>query len=283
MKTACCTFFALGLLAGGARGQAVFTLETEAPSARDAAAQNERLFGRRYTPQYLALGNAGPFRYGIAGGAANLAAYGAPRYGTVIEYVTPALRGLRASALYSYGEAPYSSASNRVYGAALDYADGALKLSVTHQRKDSVILADTGVAVLDTSARNTLLAANFRAGRATVYAGYGVNKGPGSSPWDPANPYAALALGESSRDSRDALLGLAVPVGSVTLLASLIRKHDLEPAGRDASQLAIGLSAALSRRDVFYASYAKIHNRNGAAYTVGGGDSAINFGLRHGF
>ncbi|MEG1114619.1 MAG: porin, partial [Janthinobacterium sp.] len=50
-----------------------------------------------------------------------------------------------------------------------------------------------------------------------------------------------------------------------------------------------GLTYSLSRRSDFYASYAKIHNKNGARYTVGNasdggrGDAAFNMGFRHGF
>ncbi|HEX8403534.1 MAG TPA: porin, partial [Duganella sp.] len=72
-------------------------------------------------------------------------------------------------------------------------------------------------------------------------------------------------------------------------LASYIRKDDRTVVNRDANQIAIGASYAISRRTDFYASLAKIQNRNGAGYTVGNasnpgrGDRAVNVGMRHAF
>jgi predicted porin len=89
--------------------------------------------------------------------------------------------------------------------------------------------------------------------------------------------------------SRDALFGVAVPMGATTLLASYIRKDDQGLANRDADQLSVGASYSLSRRTDFYAALAKIKNRNGAGYAVGNatnrgrGDHAVNVGLRHSF
>ena len=73
------------------------------------------------------------------------------------------------------------------------------------------------------------------------------------------------------------------------LLASYVRKDDRDLANRDANQIALGVTYALSKRSDFYASYAKIHNKNSARYTVGNasdggrGDAAFNLGFRHGF
>ncbi|PIF09119.1 putative porin [Janthinobacterium sp. 13] len=244
--------------------------------------------GRQYNPHYLALTDvADPFKGGMAGSAGNLAGYSVKRYDNTVKYVTPALRGVTASAIYSFGESPYSNASNRAYGATLGYSAGAVNVSVSHQRKNNLILASGTLPAIDMSARNTLIAANVDLKVATVFAAVGVNKGYGSSPWDPNNAYSALALSMSSSDSRDTLLG--VPVGGFKLLASWVRKDDRDLANRDASQMAVGLTYSLSKRSDFYASYAKIHNKNGARYTVGNasdsgrGDAAFNLGFRHGF
>lgn len=246
--------------------------------------------GRQYNPHYLALTDvADPFKGGMAGSAGNLAGYSVKRYDNTIKYETPALRGVSASAIYSFGESPYSNANNRAYGATLGYSAGAVNVSVSHQRKNSLILAAGTLPAIDMSARNTLIAANLDLKVATAFAAVGVNKGYGSSPWDPNNAYSALALSMSSSDSRDTLLGVSVPVGGFKLLASWVRKDDRDLANRDASQVAVGLTYSLSRRSDFYASYAKIHNRNGARYTVGNasdagrGDAAFNMGFRHGF
>jgi predicted porin len=78
-------------------------------------------------------------------------------------------------------------------------------------------------------------------------------------------------------------------MGATTLLASVIHKDDRGLANRDANQIAIGASYALSKRTNVYTSIAKIQNRNGAGYTVGNasnrgsGDRAVNIGLKHAF
>ena len=246
--------------------------------------------GRQYNLQYLTLTDvADPFKGGMAGSAGNLAGYGAKRYDNTVKYMTPALRGVSAAALYSFGESPYSRAQNRAYGATLGYSAGAVNLSVSHQRKNNVIQAAGTVPAIDMSARNTLVAANLDLGVATAFAAIGVNKGYGSSPWDPSVAYSSLALSMSSSDSRDTLMGVSVPVAGFKLLASYVRKDDRDLANRDANQIALGVTYALSRRSDFYASYAKIHNKNGARYTVGNasdsgrGDAAFNLGFRHGF
>ena len=246
--------------------------------------------GRQYNLQYLALTEvADPFKGGTAGSATNLVGYTVKRYNNAVQYASPKLHGLSAGAIYSFGETAYSSAANRAYGATLGFADGPVTLSLSHQRKNNFIEASATVPAVDNSAQNTLLAANFNFGAGTAYAAYGHNKGEGSSPWDASNPYGALVLSTPSTDSRDVLVGLAVPYGAATFMASFIRKDDRDLANRDANQLAIGVSYALSKHTDFYAAYAKIRNKNGAVYTVGNasepgsGDRALNIGLWHSF
>ena len=246
--------------------------------------------GRQYNPLYLALTEvADPFKGGTAGSAANLVGYTVKRYNNSVRYASPTMHGLSAMAIYSFGEAAFSSAANRAYGATLGYGDGPVTLRLSHQRKNNFLEASATVPAVDNSAKNTLLAANFNFGAGTAYAAYGHNKGEGSSPWDASNPYGALVQSTPSTDSRDVLMGLAVPYGATTFMASYIRKDDRNLSDRDANQFAIGISYALSKRTDFYAAYAKIRNKNGAAYTVGNasesgkGDRAFNVGLWHSF
>ena len=132
--------------------------------------------GRQYNLQYLTLTDvADPFKGGMAGSASNLAGYSVKRYDNTVKYVTPALRGVTASAIYSFGESPYSSANNRAYGATLGYSSGAVNVSVSHQRKNNFILASGTLPAIDMSARNTLIAANIDLTVATAFAAVGVN------------------------------------------------------------------------------------------------------------
>jgi predicted porin len=287
---------------------AVYTLEVGVLNDTGASDQNGKLFGRQayvgldgplgmvtlgrqYNLVYEALTDvADPFHGGMAGSAANLVGYTTRRYDNTIRYATPRGKaGWSGAAIYSFGESPYNSRVNRAYGATIGYAHGAANLSVSHQRKDNLLDATGTMPAVDQSARNTLVAANFNFGRFVGYAAYGHSKGDGSSPWDMSNPYGAVAQSTPSNDSRDVLVGIAVPRGALTWLASYIHKDDRGLANRDANQIAVGASYALSKRTDFYAAFARIQNRNGAGYTVGNatsagqGDKAINIGLRHAF
>lgn len=287
---------------------AVFTLEAGFQTDTGKSDQNGRLFGRQafvgldsvrlgavtlgrqYNLGYQVLADvADPFRGGLAGTATNLIGYTVMRYDNSIKYVTPTSHGWSAAALYSFGESPNNSATNRAYGASLGYGDGPVNVSVVHQRKDNPGDFSSGDNVIDQSASNTLVAANFKVGVATAYAAFGRDKGVGSSPWDASNPYGALVLATPSNDSRDMLAGLAMPMGATTFMASYIHKDDRSILNQDADQMAVGMTYALSRRTDFYAAVAKIRNKNGAAYTVGNatsaghGDRAVNAGIRLSF
>lgn len=287
---------------------AVYTLEAGILNDSGGSDQNGRLFGRQayvgldgplgvvtlgrqYNLVYETLTDvADPFHGGMAGSAANLVGYTTQRYDNTIKYQSPRSRGgWTGAAIYSFGESPYNSRVNRAYGATIGYANGAATLRVTHQRKDNLLDASGTTPAVDQSASNTLVAANLDFGRFIGYAAYGHSRGDGSSPWDMSNPYGAVVQSMPSNNSRDVLFGVAVPMGATTWLASYIHKDDRGGANRDANQIAVGASYALSRRTDFYASFARIQNRNGAGYTVGNassagrGDRAVTVGLRHSF
>jgi predicted porin len=287
---------------------AVYTVEAGILNDTGVSDQNGRLFGRQafvglegplgrvtlgrqYNLVYETLADVGdPFHGGMAGNAGNLVAYTTQRYDNTIKYRSPRSRsGLIGSLIYSVGESPYSSKFNRAYGATLGYERGRVNLSISHQRRDNPPDAGGSTPPLDQAARNTLVAANVDFGRFIGYAAYGHSKGDGRMQWDETNPYGAVAQRDPSTNSHDVLIGVAVPLGATTLLASCIHKDDRTLADRDATQLAIGARYAFSRRTDVYAAFARIQNRNGAGYTVGnasnrgGGDRAINIGLRHSF
>ncbi|MHA4870541.1 porin [Duganella sp. PWIR1] len=288
---------------------AVYTLEAGILNDTGISDQNGRLFGRQayvgldgplglvtmgrqYNLVYETLTDvADPFHGGMAGSAANLVGYTTKRYDNTVKYRSPRSRsGLVGSVIYAFGESPFNSRVNRAYGATLGYEKGRFNLSLTHQRKENMLDATGSTPPVDQSARNSLVAANFDFGRFVGYAAYGHSRGDAGMQWDETNPYGAVAQRYPSTNSRDVLVGVAVPVGgATTLLASYIRKDDRGLADMDAGQLAVGASYAFSKRTNMYASFAKIQNRNGAGYTVGNasnrgnGDRAVNIGLRHSF
>lgn len=248
--------------------------------------------GRQYNLVYETLTDvADPFHGGMAGSAANLISYNAKRYDNTIKYQSPRSRsGIIGSMTYSLGESQFNSKANRAYGATIGYEGSKANLRISHQRKEHTLDATGASPELDRTARSTLVAANYDFGRFVGYAAYGHSKGDISSQWSEANPYGLVGQRDLYTNSRDVLVGVAVPLrGATTLLASYIRKDDRGVANRDANQLAIGASYAFSRRTDVYAAFSKIQNRNGAGYTAGNatsrgsGDRAINVGFRHAF
>ena len=220
--------------------------------------------GHQYSPYYKALRDVGdPFgAVSLAGRSGNLMATNT-RTDNMVEYISPELYGLSADLAYGAGETAGDSAKNRTLSSALAYARGALKMQLAYNRIENAAATD--------STRNTLLVASYDFGVVTANLGHALNKGTGAA------------------DSKDDVVGVSVPFGAAKLLASYVRHNDRSKANKDASQWGIGYSYALSKRTDLYASYARIDNKNGAAFKVGNatdkgsGDRALDLGVRHTF
>jgi predicted porin len=245
--------------------------------------------GRQRNLEYVALTDVGdPFKGGMAGSATNLIGNSGRRIDNSIHYYSGEVNGVSAAASYGAGEIAGDPGANRAWGLSVGFEHGPLTIRAAHQNRNVAAPATPMGNNMD--AKNTILAANLRLGIATAYAAYSASRGWGSSPlWNPDNPYGAAIASTPSTDSRDILVGLALPVGATTLLASYIRKNDRGLANRDANQLAFGATYKVSRRTDFYAACSRITNRNGAGYTVGNassqgrGSAALNLGMRHAF
>jgi predicted porin len=255
--------------------------------------------GRQQNLEYSALTDVGdPFKGGTAGSATNLIGTGGRREDNSIHYYSNAVHGVTAAASYSrdessdqtVGSGALAMTGNRAWGMSVGFESGPWVIRAAHQNRSVAGVAPATAMGNSLDAKNSVLAANMRMGFGTAYAAYSVSRGYASSPlWNPDNPYSAAIASTPSTDSRDMLVGMAVPVGGVTMLASFIRKNDRDLANRDANQMALGATYALSHRTDFYAAYSRINNRNGAGYTVGNGSSrgagssAVNVGMRHAF
>lgn len=262
-------------LGGGLK--ASFAFESGLDLATGAATQGGRAFGRQswlaldgafgtlklgrqYTPIFLAIDSLDPVE-GISGGAGNLMRRGGVRMNNTISYATPNMSGFTALAAYGFGGVAGNSSANRAIGLAVGYQTGPIAVKLAHH--------DARNAAGTDSEKNTYLGGSYNFGVAKGFLGYEVSKGVGT------------------RDERDALLGVAVPFGPSTVMASYIRKDDKSAANADASLYELAYTYALSKRTNIYTSYLHINNRNGAAYTTKGGDGSgnkeFNIGLRHKF
>ncbi|CAN7422889.1 porin [Pseudoduganella sp. LjRoot289] len=245
--------------------------------------------GRQYTPQYQTVAAADPFGSGTAGDSKNLmpaTGNGTSRMDNAVKFASPSVGGVSGELAYAPGELAGSAAAGRQIGAALTYASGALRARLGYHHRNN----DTATVKNLDPAKNAVLALTYDAGIAKAHFAYGSNKGVNSSPLrNTANPFGAAVAPQASVDSRDLMLGVSVPSGPHTALASYIRKDDRGARNQDASQFAVGYRYAVSKRTELYSVYARIENRRGAAYTVGNaievgtGDKALNLGIRHTF
>jgi predicted porin len=242
--------------------------------------------GRQYSLAYLALADmADPNEGGSAGSAANAISGG--RQGQGLHFYRSPVRGVSAGG--GFTDEIIGDIAHRAWGMSIGIGFGRFTLRVAHQNRHVAKVQLYDLAGNSLEAKNSLIAANVKFGWGTTYAAYSISRGWGAPPlFNPDNPYGAGLASIPSTDSRDVLLGVAVPVGrSLTLLASAIHRNDRNPANRDANQFAIGASYAVSRRTDFYAAYSHTQNLGGPGIALGSAarptDNALNIGLRHAF
>jgi predicted porin len=184
-----------------------------------------------------------------------------------------------------------SDRNHRAWGISVGLQGGPVTLRVAHQNKNvAKVMPMTQLGVRN-DAKNSIIAANVDLGAVKAYTAYSANRGWGSSPlWNPDNPYGASMATSPSTNSRDVLVGMAMPYGrQTTLLATFVRKDDRDLANRDADQMALGATYKTSRRTDFYVAYTLTKIRHDGSELAGiptltaGNSSALNLGMRHAF
>lgn len=220
--------------------------------------------GRQWASHFLALDDVDPFDYSYAGAMSNLVVDGPFRINNSIKYAAPSMGGFTGELIYGFGEVPGSTSASRSIGGSAGYVNGPVYVKLAYNNTEN--------ATATNALKNTALAASYDFKMAKAAFAYNVNK----------NDVRTV-------DSNDMMLGVTVPFGPSSILASYIRKDDKRAANQDANQFALGYTYDVSKRTRLYTSYARISNKNGAAYTVGdataagSGDKALNFGIKHKF
>lgn len=210
--------------------------------------------GHQYSILFLALDNVDPFDYGLNGAISNLVADAPLRVNNSIKYSSPTLGGFSATALYGFGEVAGNKAASRQYELSANYLTGPVLVQLAHTNVQNPTATN--------ALKVTALVGSYDFGVAKAAFAYDVNK----------NDAATI-------NSNDVMVGVTVPFGASTVLASYIRKNDKTAANADANQAAIAYTYALSKRTNLYSSYARIGNKNSAQYTVGdasGGGAAAS-------
>jgi len=215
--------------------------------------------GRQYTPHFQAVDSLDPLD-GITGGSFNLLRRSV-RTDNTLMYATPRLGGFSGQLAYGFGEVAGNSSASRVIGASAAYASGPLVIKAAHHNARNATDTDT--------TKNSFIGGSYNFGIAKAFLGYQMEKGIGTV------------------DARSALLGVQVPFGASTVMASYIRKNDKAAANDDATMIGLAYTYALSKRTNLYTSYVRISNENSLVYRTkagdGSGDKEFNVGIRHKF
>jgi len=246
--------------------------------------------GRQYNLEYLSLADVGdPFHTGTAGRASNLVGRNGLRANENVRYYGSSMNGLTTGGSWTVDTLGGDPLADRAWGMTVGVDMGAFSLRAAHQNRHVAQIRLFDLVGSSMDAKNSLIAANLRMRWGTAYAAYAANRGWGSSPlYNPDNPYGAGVASTSSTDSRDTLVGVAVPMTrNTTFLASYIHRNDRDLANRDANQFAVGASYVVSRKTDFYAAISHTVTTDGNGVLIGGaahpGSSAVNVGMRHAF
>jgi GBP family porin len=226
--------------------------------------------GRQNPSHYLAWKSIDPLDDGFGAAGSNLLPGNGKRINNSIKYATPTISGFNADLFYGLGEVTGSTTASRTLGTTIAYQDGPLMVKLAYHSLENATATDNST--------NTLIGGTYNFGIAKAHLVLNNNKGTGTV------------------DNRDTLVGLTVPMGASSFMLSYISKDDKTTANRDATQLGLAYTYALSKRTGLYAAYAKIENDNGATYRTAnstapisgqtgavGGTQEINVGLRHTF
>jgi predicted porin len=237
--------------------------------------------GRQESPLYAQLDALDPFGTSGAGSALNMFPAVAinERTSNTINYKTLSLGGFTGEFAYVLGETAGSTSANNQYGLALGYANGPLAVKFGYNRANATGTAffqDLGLATaVDADLKSALLTGSYDFGVAKLLVAHGEDKLEGTP---------AVVRGKSN----SSLVGVSVPFGAGTVLASYSRLNIKNVADADADQIAVGYSYALSKRTSLYTTYARISNdrfsRVGLVDTASGNTAKnFNVGIRHAF
>jgi len=189
-----------------------------------------------------------------------------------------------------------TSRAGRYVGGRFGYANGPLDVAVSY---GSSTIGDQYYVGTTTKVNTLNLGASYDFGPVKLFGE--VSRAKNKVDYE-VEPFLG---GRADVDLTGYLLGVTVPVGAGLIRASYSRvKTDFNapevlfaPAVADpkASKLALGYVHNLSKRTALYATIARVSNKNGAAYTVGGpafisnsvftpkNSTGYDFGIRHAF
>jgi predicted porin len=255
--------------------------------------------GRDYTPMFTVAGIADPFGTNGVGSSYNLAnsvttnnvianaanagsfataqvaaatpastvaagtVYADPnavRANNSVAYYSPAFSGFTVSGMYSFGgeNTNLAKKAGTMTSVKLAYANGPVTVALANQVTKGGV-ATTAAADSEKITTN-FLAGSYDLGMAKLSAGYKTDK---------ASFYTDTF--------KSTILGVAAPVGAVTLKASYVTRK--LASAKVGTQFAIGGIYDLSKRTSVYAAYASLNNEAGYGMNVGSAAASDFTGL----
>lgn len=228
--------------------------------------------------------------------AQNALAYISPNFGgfTLILATATNTQGAEGSlnGVHTVGGVPSTgnNGDDRLFSANLIYANGPLSVDLDYETTTAVGYSDSRLYVLTTGA-------SYDFGPVKVGAVYDIIKGDPNSLIGGNIDLGGFNLGglgaDQSYDRRNWFVGVTVPVGNFSVLASYGQVKDRTLNNADADKWAVGVRYSMSKRTQLYADYAQIDNDSNAAYTInamgnslglsGTGVKGFAMGIKHSF
>lgn len=189
-----------------------------------------------------------PFQYGLLGSLDGpIGSLGAPgNLSQTVTYLSPSIGGLNLGATYVFGEGVTgTTASNSGgYNFHIGYRQGPVLLAA-----DYLNLKAAGVVTV----KHSMIIGAYDFGIATISGMYAQNSPDGVS----GNPKL-----------KSYMLGLTVPIGAGSVLASYTKLKNDSQSNANANQWAFGYTYALSKQTNLYTAYSRISNQQSASYIV---------------
>ena len=253
--------------------------------------------GRFLLPVYTNASAIDPFHNGATGAITNLnravSAFNYLRESQLLEYKTPALRGLSATLVYGFGAMPGGMNPGSIKHISINYRQGPLYAGASYLTQDYVTskALASGAIRTGSSTRNEIdqIFAKYDFGPMTIDGMYQIFKSgfPGSTFTPAAGSIAGM-------DNKFWTVGATVPLGNGDFGVSYAATKDSHVADSGAKLYAIGYTYGLSKATRLYTSVSHLSNDSAAAYgvhdasntfTATSGATANGFaiGLRHSF
>jgi predicted porin len=219
--------------------------------------------GKMYTPFFNTVAAVDPFgATGIANaGVIHPIVNQTARSSSSLRYDSPNWNGF--SFAYQYGMSEnYDKIATTTGGHTTSwnalYGNGPLLLGVTQIHLADVSVTTSaiaaGAAVLGVGLTSTALGGTYDFGVVKLHAAN--------------NRFKTTGLAANNLDHNDWLLALSKVMGPHTFKVTYNRADDKSVTNMDANHWGLGYEYGLSKRTSFYATYAKVSNKNGAHYAI---------------